>query len=220
MDRYWKEYVDFVKGKGSIDEVLIIDSTDGGLWASSDENFFLKEYKALIMQEDGTEKEEVVNEAKNIVRFMKGEKCSQGLRINANPRKYQITRSFKDETTDLQVLYAKIPNGGACIANAGKCILLGTFNEGRNHNSVECNETIQLMAYYLCKSTWPDKEPVAGEGGAVGGGPVDVTSIKNVTWQMHIEKALIERGNIAEAMIVNCENGEILASVPPTFKVC
>ena len=52
--------------------------------------------------------------------------------------------------------------GGSCIANAGKCIIIATFNEARNHSSSDCIETVSLMANYLLKSTWP----TGGGGGA------------------------------------------------------
>jgi hypothetical protein len=216
MEDYWKEYVDYIKNRGNIDELMIISSDDGGLWASSDaDSFFLKQYKATIMQEDGTEKEETVNEAVNIVKFMKDEKPSQGLRINGG-RKHQITRSFKDEQTGLHVVFSKIPNGGACIANAGKCTLIGTFSEAKNHSSPECNETIQQMAMYLNKSSWPDKDDLpGGGGGGSGGGAVDAGS---VNWQTHVDKALVGRGNIADAMIIAADTLEILASTAD-FKV-
>lgn len=205
MDQYWKEYVEFIKNRGNIDEVLIISSEDGALWASSDpDNFYLRQYKATIMQEDGSEREETVNEATNIVKLMKGEKPGQGLRING-AKKHQMTRNFKDEQTGLTVIYSKIPNGGACIANAGKCILIGTFNEAKNHSSPECNDTIQLMAMYLNKSSWPDKDDVPGGGG--GGG-----DLGSASWQTHVEKSLVGRGNIADAMIVAADSGELLGS--------
>ena len=211
MDTYWREYVDFIKSKGNIEEVVIIDSTNGAMWASSDpDHFYLREYKAMITQEDGNEVEELVNEALNVVKFMKGEKPSQGLRINGG-KKHQVTRSFKDEATGLPVIYSKIPNGGSCIANAGKCILLATFNEAKNHSSPECNDVVQLMAMYLNKSTWPDKDD-----DLPGAGSEDMSS---VSWQTHVEKALVGRGNVADAMIVAVDSGKILASSSPDFQV-
>lgn len=204
MDIYWKEYVEFIKGRGNIDEVMIISSEDGALWASSDpDNFYLRQYSAVIMQEDGTEREETVNEALNIVKLMKGEKPSQGLRINGQ-KKHQVTRNFKDDRTGLSVLYSKIPNGGACTANAGKCILIGTFNEAKNHSSPECNDTIQLMAFYLNKSTWPDKDDLPGSGASM--------DLGSASWQTHVEKSLVGRGNIADAMLVAADSGEVLGA--------
>jgi hypothetical protein len=205
---YWKEYIDYIKGRGNIEQILIISSEDGALYGSSDpDNFFLRSYPAIIMQEDGTEKEETVNEALNIVTFMKGKSVAQGLRINQQ-KKMQITRNFVDDTTGLQMIYAKVPMGGACVANAGKVILIGTFNELQNHTSPQCNEVITLMAMYLAKSTWPTG--VESGSGAGGGGAVN--------WQQHVDKALVGRGNVAEAMIIEKESGNVLAATPD-FKV-
>lgn len=65
----WKEHIDFIKGRGHVAQVMIVSSENGALWASSDpDKFFLQEYKATIAQEDGSEVEETVNEAANLVR--------------------------------------------------------------------------------------------------------------------------------------------------------
>ena len=115
MEASWQSFIDYMIERGSIDELMIISSETGGLYASSDnKSFYLREYKAMITQEDGNEKEETVNEANNILAFMKGSKPSQGLRINGK-KKQQITRSFKDEETGLQIIYSKMPQGNNLI---------------------------------------------------------------------------------------------------------
>lgn len=150
----FKDYVSFMKKRGNIAEVMIISSEDGALWASTNpDSFFLQEYKAMVAQEDGTDREETINEAHNILQYMKGAKPSQGLRICG--KKQQVTRNFVDEKAGVQVICGKIPQGGCCIAHGGKCILIGTFDEKQGHTSPECNETITYMAMYLAKSDWP-----------------------------------------------------------------
>jgi hypothetical protein len=84
----------------------------------------------------------------------------QGVRINAT-KKQQIARQFIDDATKLPVVVTRFPMGGSCIANAGKCIIIATFNEAKNHSSPDCIETVTLMANYLLKSTWP--AAVAGD---------------------------------------------------------
>ncbi len=59
---------------------------DGSLWASTSPAFFLREYSAQIVQEDGNEKEEVVNEATSILAFMKGQTHPHGIRMNAGKK--------------------------------------------------------------------------------------------------------------------------------------
>jgi hypothetical protein len=206
----WQKYADFIKGRGNIEHCIIISSDDGAEWALSSPDFYLREYKAAIMQEDGTEKEEVVNEATNILKYMKGQTSSQGLRLNGE-RKHQITRNYVDEETGLQVVITKIPFGGACFANAGKCIIIGTFNEKLQHTSPECNETIIKIAGYLKKSVWSEGL-FEGDAPAGGDGPIGEGS-----WNDHVQKVLIGSKNIAEAMIIREENLEVLATHPANF---
>jgi hypothetical protein len=74
-----------------------------------------------------------------------------------------------------------------------------------------------LMAMYLAKSTWPSGSESAAAGvssssGAGGGAGGD-------NWQLHVDKALVARGNIAEAMLIEKDSGNLLAGTPD-FKVC
>ncbi|MGB4347095.1 MAG: profilin family protein [Burkholderiaceae bacterium] len=197
----WKKVIEFMIGRGNIDALMIVSSENGALWASSDpENFYLREYPATITQEDGSEREEVVNEANNLMSFIKGQKPAQGLRINGK-KKEQVTRSFKDEDSGLQVLFTKIPQGGSCVAHAGKCVIIGTFSEAKGHSSPQCNETVTLMAAYYAKSTWPNRSDGEPAGGA---GPV--------SWQVYVDTLMVGKGNVAQAMIIAAADGKILAS--------
>lgn len=137
--------------RGNLANVMIVSSEDGSIWASTDpDRFFLQEYQATITQEDGSEHSETVNEAANLVKFMKGQSVGgQGLRVSG--KKQQVTRNFIDETHGIKVVYGKIPMGGCCIAHGGKCLVIGTFDEAKGHTSVECNETITLMAMYVTR---------------------------------------------------------------------
>lgn len=212
----WQSYVDFMVERGNIDEIMIVSSDNGALWASSDlDNFYLREYNATIMQEDGTEKEEKVNEADNIVKMMKGQSCNQGLRVNGK-KKQQITRRFNDDDTGLPVIITKVPMGGSCIANAGKCIIIGTFNETKGHTSPPCNETVTAMAAYLKKSNWPDRtELVASSGSDAGGsGSSGGSGVQGgeATWQVYVDLLLIGKGNVADGMLLEVSNGKVLAA--------
>lgn len=133
---------------------MIIDANDGSEWASTSKDFYLRQYKAMITQEDGNEREETVNEADNILEYIKGKKPSQGLRINGV--KQQVLRSFKDDDTSLSVIYGKVTMGGTTINHAGKAIVIASFNELNGHTSNGCNEVCRLISVYLCKSSWPD----------------------------------------------------------------
>lgn len=207
MTMEWKSFLDFMKARGSIENIMVVSAEDGGFWASTDDdNFYLREYTATITQEDGNEKEETVNEAANIVKFMKGQPVSQGLRINGT-KKQQVTRSFKDEVSGLQTIFAKFPQGGSCIANGGKCILIATYDEAKNHNSPDCNETVTLIARYLAASSWPSKAAASAGG---DGAPA--------TWQSYIDTLLVAKGNVAQALLCSAADGSVLACTPD-FKV-
>eukprot|EP01031_Cornospumella_fuschlensis_P042769 gene42769-52260_t len=86
----WQQHVDYMIARGNLANVMIVSSEDGSLWASTDaERFFLQEYQATITQEDGTERSETVNEAANLVKFMKGQSVGgQGLRVSG--KKQQV----------------------------------------------------------------------------------------------------------------------------------
>ena len=214
MTASWKDHIEYILARGSIDNLLIISSEDGATWASSapydesnpSEGFYLKEYKAVITQEDGSEKEEVVNEAKNILAYMQGKTCGQGLRINGT-KKQQVTRTGKGEETDMPVMYARFPSGGSIVASAGKCILIATFDENKGHQPSICNDTINQMANYILKSTWPT-------GAEAKGSLPGPDNASPATWQAYIDTLLVAKGHIADAVIVDVKSEKVLASTP------
>lgn len=61
---------------------MIIDSATGAHWASSPDSFQLKEYSAAISQENGSEKQETVNEATSLLQLVKSGSHPHGLRLN------------------------------------------------------------------------------------------------------------------------------------------
>ena len=201
----WCNYVDFIKSKGNIDGCMIISSDKGALWANSPDDFYLRTYKANIIQEDGSEQEEQVNEAINVISLIQGKTPFQGLRINGG-KKQQVLRNFIDDTSKLRVIYGKFPQGGSCLAHAGKCVLIATFSEIAGHTSVGCNEVLQLMAKYLADSIWPEglegsiDNPISGDG--------------TITWQPYIDTMLIGKGNVSQALICSKVDGKIWASTP------
>eukprot|EP01038_Epipyxis_sp_PR26KG_P013536 gene13536-18156_t len=206
----WQSYLEYMKDRGSIEDIMIISSETGQIFATSNANFVLKEYKALITQEDGSEIEETVNEANNLVKFMKGQKPAQGLRINGT-KKQQITRNFNDEVTNLVTIYGKYPQGGSCVANGGKCIIVATFSENLGHTSPDCNETVTLMARYLTQSTWPT--PGGKSSGNDNANNGNISAVGTASWQQYIDLMLIGKGNVGLAMICSMD-GAVLASTP------
>ena len=159
----WQHHCDYVKARGTCDEVMIVSADQGALYASAPETFKLREYKAMVIDEETYEDKEVtVNEAVNLVKMIEKASgkggpgvSSQGLRLNSG-KKQMLIREFQDDTSKQEVVYAKIPKGGCCVTSAGKVILIGTFNETKGQTASECNDTIELYARYLATSTWPD----------------------------------------------------------------
>ena len=199
----WINYCDFIKSKGNIENCMIISSNTGALWANIPDSFYLRIYKCNIIQEDGNELEEQVNEALNIISLIQGKTPFQGLRINGG-KKQQILRNFIDDNSKLRVIYGKFPQGGSCVAHAGKCIIIATFSEVAGHTSVGCNEVIQLMAKYLADSTWPE--------GLEGSNDDVISGDGTMTWQPYIDTMLVGKGNISQALICSKADGKIWAS--------
>lgn len=182
-------------------------SADGALWACSPDSFYLREYQATIAQEDGSDKEETVNEATSILAFMKGQSPAHGIRLNGG-KKQQVIRNFKDEETGQQCLYGKFAMGGSCIVNAGRCIIIATFNETKGHTSAGCNDVVHIISRFLFKSVWP-------EGDEGSGGAESVSGVGGAaSWQVHVDTMLIGKGNVAQALVLNKEDGSMWASSP------
>jgi hypothetical protein len=80
------------------------------------------------------------------------------------------------------------------------------------------NETITLIARYLNKSVWPnrnDGESSNDDNGSGGGSDKNTASSSSApTWQAYIDTMLVGKGNVAQAMIIDCKTGKLLASTP------
>lgn len=46
----WIDYIEFMKSKGNLQDIMIISAESGALWAGT-KDFQLREYKAMIVQE-------------------------------------------------------------------------------------------------------------------------------------------------------------------------
>jgi hypothetical protein len=221
----WQHHADYLKARGSCEEVMIVSSDKGAQYASAPDNFMLREYKAMVIDEATYEEVEVtVNEASNLVNIIdkaagKGGvgAGTQGLRLNSG-KKQMVIREFQDETSKQGVVYSKIPKGGACVAGAGKVIIVGTFNEAKGQNASDCNDTIEQYARFLATSTWPD-----GSEGTAQSTPEQAKR----TWQPFVDLLLIGKGDINECLICRKSDALVYAvgsadsskegSDPPTF---
>ena len=206
----WQHHVDYVKARGTCDEVMIVSVDNGTHFASAPEDFKLREYKAMIMDETTYEdKEETVNEATNLVNIIKkasGKGGSgagaQGLRLNSG-KKHMLIRTFQDDTSKQGIVYGKIPKGGCCVAGAGRVILIGTFNEGKGQTASDCNDTIELYARYLSTSIWPD-----GSEGTAQSTPEQA----KLTWQPFIDLLMVGKGDVDQCLICRKTDGLLYAN--------
>lgn len=209
----WNHYTDFLKSLGNIENVMLISSEDGGLWSSTPTTFFLKEYDAMIAQEDGTDKSEVVNEAKNLLSYILGTASpAQGLRINGSP-KQQIVRNYKDDETNLTVIIGKHSQGGSCIAHAGKCIIVATHSEAAGHKAPGCNDNVVFMARYLYKSVWPSDS----DSSTANSSDVARLNDGSASWKSYIDSMLIGKGSVKEAIICSKADGAVWSSSSADF---
>ena len=206
----WQHHVDYIKARGTCDEVMIVSADNGAHFASAPEEFKLREYKAMIMDETTYEdKEETVNEATNLVNVIKkasGKGGSgaggQGLRLNSG-KKQMLIRTFQDDTSKQGIVYGKIPKGGCCVAGASRVVLIGTFNEGKGQSASECNDTIELYARYLSTSMWPD-----GSEGTAQSTPEQA----KLTWQPFVDLLMIGKGDVDQCLICRKTDGLLYAN--------
>eukprot|EP01041_Mallomonas_annulata_P007153 gene7153-14567_t len=206
MSVTWQMYVEYMKARGNIDECMIVDAEDGAHWASTPD-FILREYSATIAQEDGTEKEEIVNEAKNLLQLMaEKSRPPQGLRLNGG-KKQQILRAFQDDEANAYVAYGKIMKGGCGIFGTQKCILVGTFDETKGHTSAACNNVLTEVAKHLAASTWPTSELSLSDSGSSGPSGA-------ATWMPYIQTMLVAKGHIQHALICSKTDGTLFAATP------
>ena len=116
-----------------------MSAEDGSLWASYPEDFVPRAYLATVALDDGSEKEELVNEAEDLAFVGKTlKKPKAGLRINH--QKFLIVRAMEqgNESDGLKTIYFKRPGGGGCLCVTKKAIIVGTFDEASHQTSQHC----------------------------------------------------------------------------------
>lgn len=74
-------------------------------------------------------------------------KSPQGLRINQV--KYQIIRQAEDENSACYSVYGKKTMSGCGIVDCGKCIVVATFDETKQHTSQAMSVVLSDLAKYL-----------------------------------------------------------------------
>ena len=169
----WSDYVAWLMSSNNVTTALICNKDDGSasllllpplsvclsrneltrrappaLWASSSENFVFKNYKDLVPQEDGSEKEEMIDEEEGMLEFAKTLKKSRfGFRIAET--KYMPLRTYPKGSNDngCPTVVLKKKSGGGCVCVTDRAIVIGVWEEGQQ--AAACNEIVEKVANHL-----------------------------------------------------------------------
>jgi hypothetical protein len=164
----WSDHVTFIKEKGGVEDILIMDRYSTQIWASTT-GFQLTQYTSTVEKDDGTKEEEEINEITYIMALMATDDLTSlpvhGLRLNKGP-KMQILRSYIDNyrSQSSRVVFAKSSFGGCCLVCCKSAIIIGTYEERNGHTSSDCNETVIQYGRYLDCVLWHDGT-LGGSGG-------------------------------------------------------
>mmetsp|Transcript_26082 Transcript_26082/g.61143 ORF Transcript_26082/g.61143 Transcript_26082/m.61143 type:complete len:255 (+) Transcript_26082:646-1410(+) len=161
----WDDYIKTqLVEYGGVSEGMIVSLGVGGnppqvdvrgeVWAST-ANFTARTESTVTVTNDmGEDEEMTVNEAELLVQFMmKGSKPREGLWIDG--KKYMVLRTVQNESASLNsgdtvfTVYAKRPQGGACIAKTNRAMVVGTFDEEFGQTAGLCNQIVIRCATWL-----------------------------------------------------------------------
>ena len=120
------------------------------MWASTSENFGFKTYKDVVPQEDGTEKEETVNEEDGMLEFAKTLKKSRfGFRVNQT--KYMPLRTLPRGSSDngVPAVVLKTKGGGGCICVTDRALVVGVWAGDNPSAAAGCNDIVEKVANHL-----------------------------------------------------------------------
>ena len=115
---------------------------------------FKEPYKKVMAQDDGTEKEETINEAAILAEIGAGKRPAKGLWINGE--KYTVTRQENDEIEGnmVKVAVAGRPKKGVVIYVTSSSIIVGMYDESKvaTQNVGNCRKSVHDFAAYLMES--------------------------------------------------------------------
>mmetsp|Transcript_11692 Transcript_11692/g.19031 ORF Transcript_11692/g.19031 Transcript_11692/m.19031 type:complete len:157 (+) Transcript_11692:345-815(+) len=149
----WQQYVETqLTGTGSVDQACMMGKNDACVWGSSPE-FLPRLYEGVVMQDDGTEAKQTINEAVILTKI--GEtlrKPPEGLRVNGV--KYMVVRTYASGSAEdgLATIYFKKPRGGGCLVVTNQCLIVATFDEGKGQAAAGCNFAVEALGRYLLES--------------------------------------------------------------------
>ena len=148
----WKGYVESLMKTNLLNHTAIIGSNDGKIYASS-EGFTMTVHNGSLTNEKGEKKEFLVDEYHILLDlFSKKGMVPNPPGIWINNQRYHLVQ-FND---DVNSVYLKCQNGGACVVKTAKTIVVGTF---RNDDDAQktggaCNSIIEDFAEQLVKANY------------------------------------------------------------------
>lgn len=149
-ERTWNDYLETqLVGTGDVNSACLLGLTDCLVWANTAE-FMPRIHKSLVTQDDGTEKETVINEA-SLLLYVATElkKPNEGLWVNGV--KYMPVRTYPNGSANdgIATIYFKKAKQGGCLCVLNQCILIGTFEEAKQQSAASCNFAVETLARYL-----------------------------------------------------------------------
>lgn len=148
--RSWNDYLTSqLIATGDVNQACLLGITDSNVWASANE-FLPRLHKAQIMQDDGTEKETEINEAKIMLHTATElKKPAEGFWINGV--KYMPLRTYPQGSANdgIGTIYFKKPKKGGCFCVLNTCVLIGTYDEAKQQTAASCNFAVEQLARYL-----------------------------------------------------------------------
>ena len=138
-----------IETKACVD-CIILNKADGTVWSSSSENFQCKAYVGDVMQEDGSEVKENIDEEKGLLEFAATfKKPKAGIRIAGS--KFQLLRAFEKGTSEdgMPTMFLKKSKGGGCMCVTERAIVIGIWDEGAGQQASTCNDAVEKLSRYL-----------------------------------------------------------------------
>eukprot|EP00405_Crypthecodinium_cohnii_P002247 CAMPEP_0194758408 /NCGR_PEP_ID=MMETSP0323_2-20130528/11688_1 /TAXON_ID=2866 ORGANISM="Crypthecodinium cohnii, Strain Seligo" /NCGR_SAMPLE_ID=MMETSP0323_2 /ASSEMBLY_ACC=CAM_ASM_000346 /LENGTH=167 /DNA_ID=CAMNT_0039678727 /DNA_START=27 /DNA_END=530 /DNA_ORIENTATION=- len=115
---------------------------------------FKEPYSQALAQEDGSEKEEQIDESAIMLEISQGKRPKQGLWIAGE--KYTITRQEEDEVEGkaVKVTIAGRPKKGVVIYTTEASIVVGMFDEAKvaTQNIGNCRKAVAAFTEFLVQS--------------------------------------------------------------------
>mmetsp|Transcript_162079 Transcript_162079/g.514958 ORF Transcript_162079/g.514958 Transcript_162079/m.514958 type:complete len:169 (-) Transcript_162079:170-676(-) len=133
--------------------------TDGAMYAAApvanEEGWgllFKEPYKTMLAQEDGTEKEETIDESAILKSVAEGKRPAQGLWIAGE--KYTITRQEEDDVdgAPIKIAVAGRPKKGVVIyITSVGTIIIGMFDETKSATQTvgNCRKSVHAFTEYM-----------------------------------------------------------------------